>query len=377
MLRWFWLLFLFTGVTSAQVTLISPEEGRKALKQQQDESQKQAARRADLLPGQFSSWKAASVRKFGPYSAATLAGADAPVLLEYQYREGVQRQYLDGARSLHVEALRMKDSSGSYGLFTYYRGEDWQVSNVAGGQAAVRGDQLLFRKDEVLVRASGARLSPEEIAALAGEVGSNGGGPLPSLPNHMPQKGLVPRSSKFITGPETFSRLLPGVPPTLVDFDFDAEAELAQYHLPGQPPLKLLLVSYPTPQVAASKLKAFAQPAAEPAPLHPHTQLFLRRSGPLLAFVFGATDKTAADYLLNQVNYSAEVVWNEPVEKMDAPKFGEFLVNVLILTGAWFLFAIVAGLLFGIVRILVKKWYPGQVFDRPEETEIIRLNLSR
>ncbi len=357
---------------SAQVTFVSPEEARKILKDSQTPDQKAKppdSRRVSLLPDQFAAWKATSLRKFGEYNAATLAGEDAPVLLEYQYQRAEQRQYTDGSRALTVDAFRLKDSSGSYGLFTYYRSEDWQTSDVTGAQVASRGEQTLLRKEEVLARVSGGRLSPSELAALAAGLGVVGGGPLPTLPHYLPERDLVVRSTRFVVGPQALARRMPGVPTQLIDFGLDPEAEIAEYRVPGQPPAKLLLVSYPTPQIAALKMKSLESEGGMTG------GIFARREGPLLAFAF-AGSKEQADRLLNQVHYSALIVWNEPVDKNEVPKFREFLINVLLLIVAWLVFAIAAGLLFGLTRVLVKKWYPSQVFDRPEETEVIRLNIS-
>jgi len=375
MLRCFCAVFLFASLAGAQVTFVSPEEARKALQSARPSSSKPgapAARRANLLPNQFAGWKAASLRKFGPFNAATLAGADAPVLLEYEYQQGEQRQYTNGSRQLTVNAFRMKDASGSYGLFTYYRAEDWESSGITGGQAATRGDQALLRKEEVLVRASGARLSHAELAALAGDLATAGGGLLPSLPRYLPDRGLVPRSGKYLMGPETLSRVMPGLPAGLVDFDLAPELEVAQYRAPGQPPMKLLLINYPTSQIAASKMKLIEKDSI----VSQNQQFFARRTGPLLALVFGSATRSEAGPLLNQVNYSADVVWNEQVAKNDIAKFREFLITVFVLTGAWLVFAVAAGLLFGLVRVLVNKWYPNQVFDRPEETEVIQLHIN-
>jgi hypothetical protein len=38
--------------------------------------------------------------------------------------------------------------------------------------------------------------------------------------------------------------------------------------------------------------------------------------------------------------------------------------------------AIVAGVAFGGIRILMKRWYPDRVFDRPEHMEFISLRLT-
>jgi hypothetical protein len=51
-------------------------------------------------------------------------------------------------------------------------------------------------------------------------------------------------------------------------------------------------------------------------------------------------------------------------------------VNIIILCGIVIVFAAVAGLAFGGVRVLVKKVLPERIFDRPEEVEFIALHLS-
>jgi len=38
--------------------------------------------------------------------------------------------------------------------------------------------------------------------------------------------------------------------------------------------------------------------------------------------------------------------------------------------------AIVLGIAFGGVRVLTKRFFPGKVFDRPEDMEILQLGLS-
>jgi len=49
---------------------------------------------------------------------------------------------------------------------------------------------------------------------------------------------------------------------------------------------------------------------------------------------------------------------------------------VIVLCGVVIGLALVAGVGFGGIRILMKRMFPGRVFDRPEETEIITLHLE-
>jgi hypothetical protein len=52
------------------------------------------------------------------------------------------------------------------------------------------------------------------------------------------------------------------------------------------------------------------------------------------------------------------------------------MLAAFALTGFLLLVTLVAGISFGGVRYLAKKFLPWAVFDRPSQMEIIRLNLS-
>jgi hypothetical protein len=51
-------------------------------------------------------------------------------------------------------------------------------------------------------------------------------------------------------------------------------------------------------------------------------------------------------------------------------------VALLLLTGLLLLFSLVSGIAFGGIRILVKRFFPNRVFDKAEDTEMIRLDLK-
>jgi hypothetical protein len=52
------------------------------------------------------------------------------------------------------------------------------------------------------------------------------------------------------------------------------------------------------------------------------------------------------------------------------------MLNIFLYIGIMLSTALVAGILFGLFRITVKMVLPGRVFDRPESTQLIRLNLQ-
>lgn len=384
------LLLFLSSAAFCQVTLISPEEGKRALKNLPPQPAKPAtaapatpasrAKPAGILPDSFNGWAGVSKQVFGPYSAATLAGDLAPFLVEYGYVGGERRQFQKDHQTLAVDALRMKDSSGSYGFFTFSRGEGWTTSEAGQGQIARQRRELLARKGDVVIRASlpeGSRipqLSDDDVHELLAQLGTQGGGPLPTLPQHLPARGLVRNSSTYIMGPAVFDRLVKNFPSVLIDFDMGAEAELARYEPPGSAPVKLLLLSYPTPQMAAAKLKEWKQ--TPPIPGDAAGPLYSRRAGPLLAFVLGGS-QSEADGLLSSVSYEAQVTWNQRVERPDdALTFARLILNIFLLIGVLLLFALAAGLGFGLLRVVLQRRYPNRFFDRLEETEIIQLNIN-
>ena len=209
---------LWCTTAPGQVTLVSPEEGRRAIKNLPPAPPRavspavpapppaaalvSAARpaRATILPERFGGWIGGPTQTFSPFNAATFSGEVAPVLVEYGYSGGERRRYSRGAQTLEMDALRLKDSSGSYGLYTFYRGEDWETRDNGREQIAFRGGELLLRKEEVLVRASlsggspGARLNDADLRELISQLETNGGGPLPTLPLYLPQNGLLRKS---------------------------------------------------------------------------------------------------------------------------------------------------------------------------------------
>ena len=52
------------------------------------------------------------------------------------------------------------------------------------------------------------------------------------------------------------------------------------------------------------------------------------------------------------------------------------ILNIVILCAILAGFAIIAGIAFGGIRILMKRFYPDKVFDRPEHMEFISLHLT-
>ncbi len=167
----------------------------------------------------------------------------------------------------------------------------------------------------------------------------------------------------------------------LVDFNAGAEAVLGNYASSGGE-TTLLLISYPTPQIAGEHLRRI-QAAQQPNPQSPGNlplagagPIFEKRTGPILVVVAGPLSPGEAKSLLALVNYDANVTWNENTFLNRKDNIGNLVWNALILCGILMLFALVAGLAFGGLRVLIQRIVPERIFHREVEVEFIALHLS-
>ena len=135
----------------------------------------------------------------------------------------------------------------------------------------------------------------------------------------------------------------------------------------------LLLVEYPTPQLAAQRQKHIEQGlASTPQP----SETAIRRKGSLLSLVLQPASHEYAEALLDDVRYETQVTWNEPSHEVTDPPWSIVIVNTILGTGVFLVAAFVFGIAFGGIRVMTKIFLPGKVFDRAERMEILQLGLN-
>ena len=334
-----------------------------------------AADNGGLLPKSFAGWT-----ESGPARTTTdAAQADAAypaVLKEYGFVSSETATYTrEDGRKLTVKAARFNDATGAYGAFTFYRQPAMRTERI-GTKAASASQRILFFRDNVLVDANFDRLtemSAAELRELAGLLPAAKGSAanLPTLPEYLPKSDVVENSAKYILGPQALLAAKVPLTPEQVDFSHDPEILIQDYSSKSGP-LTLILLQYPTPQIASERLRAL-QSAEQSAP----NTLLVRRSGPLVDIVTGATSSDEAQRLLTSVNYEAEVTWNEATSLSKRDNIGNLILAVFALIGIILLICLIFGVFFGGIRLLAKRFFPGKVFDRPEDIEFIQLHLRQ
>ncbi len=350
-----------------------------------------------VLPTEFAGWqvKGAVARSDDPAAADAV---NAPVLKEYGFVRLEKAAYTrDDGRNLTIRAAVFEDASGAYGAFTYYYSPEMEEETI-GGQAAFLNNRVLFYQGNVLVDAVFDRMSvmsAAQLRQLAGLLPQAAGGKNkpPSLPAYLPkrtfagssdrslEKNLEKNTTKYILGPVTLDRVGSPLPTSMVDFKSGAEVVIGKYAL-NAGDSTLMLIEYPTPQIAAERLRQIdashqlTQQQPGVVPILDVGPFFDTRTGPILVIASGPLSKREARSLMSSISYEADVTWNENTYVTKKDNLANFLFNAIVLCGIVVGLALVAGIAFGGLRVIVKRFFPDSVFDRREAMEIISLHLE-
>src|SRR5271165_5243171 len=160
-------------------------------------------------------------------------------------------------------------------------------------------------------------------------------GNLPTLPQYLPKAGYVKNTAKYVLGPVGLEKIGAPLSAPLVDFNSSAEVAVGNYQT-SDGVATLMLIAYPTPQLAAERLRQIeaAQSNGQPQPGSPIAiagPIFAKRTGPMVVIATGAISQGEARSLLNAVNYEADVTWNENTYQGKKNNLANLLLNVFLL----------------------------------------------
>ena len=281
------------------------------------------------------------------------------------------RTYSYGDHEAYLELYTFHDSSGAYQGLSVLRNQAIKVGSFA---------RTFYDSNQVLDVVSDAELDAKTSDDITKWVKSiSDGVTAPPIAGYLPTQSRVPGTDRYALGPVAFrqaaaaavGRQDTGALVDSVEFNSGAEAMFAKYRS-GKDEATLLLIEYPTPQLAELHLRHL-QRALHDAKWSTSS---IERKGSLLSIVLGPTSATYAEKLRAAVNYETEVTWNEPSTTATDPPITSTLVKIIIATMVLMVMALVLGIAFGGVRIITKRLFPGKVFDRPARMEVLQLGLS-
>jgi len=339
--------------------------------------------RADtLLSSHFGKWTASNAVQ----SPAIPANAK-DILTESGLESAETRGYSNGNAAITVTTYRLHDPSGAYEAYTFFqepKNTCPQSSALTPCSAPVDASSdkrrvALVGNILVIIDNAGS-LTPEDLDALSKEISARADKtPPPPIPSYLPTRDRIPGTEKYALGPAAFRTALSTLNrpeyralSAAAGFSSGAEAMFAQYQNKGDAAVALL-IDYPTPQLAGLHWKHLEQ-ALPPSAKSDGTSI--ERKGTLLAIVLAPSSPAYAARVRDAVNYETQVTWNEPTHTITDPPITTVLAKIIIATGVFMLVAIVFGVAFGGVRVLMKSLFPGKVFDRPEQMDVLQLGLS-
>jgi hypothetical protein len=322
------------------------------------------------LPKQFRDWKQTSCSAKPP---EFLFGKEAGE------REFSACQYKSEENAIGIWAGRYHDPSSAFEVYTSRLRPGMVPTNLGQVSAFDKGGVVILVG--TLVLSSTANVSREDLGALveAVEAGSEKG-PLPPIRTYLPKTGRLLGSERYALGPEAMRAALEGLGQSsaailteAAGFSSGAEAIVAKYSSQGKDGGVLLLLEYPTPQLAEQHIHHLDEvlPAAAK-----EAGTLIERKGSLLSMVLSPSSPEYAKILRTAADYETQVTWNEASQVATDPPITSIMVKIFIGTGIFMVAAVVLGIAFGGVRVITKRFFPGKVFDRQNQMEVLQLGLS-
>jgi hypothetical protein len=337
-----------------------------------------------ILPHHFGNWVATGSSK--TLTTKDLgnnwtqgSGAD-KILQESGLSTIEQRGYRSGQDEVTLRLFKLKDPSSAYEFYTFLLAPGMRNMGVGDDSALSQYDGRILIGNFVIQATLSPNTEPESLNDLVAVLQPKADPtPFPPLKGYLPTDWRIFGSEKYALGPSAFraamNSLNQGAYADLsheVGFQNGAEAMFARYQGQHGSGL-LLLLEYPTPQVAENHLHHLE--SALPASAK-QAGVTVERKASLLSIVFAPTSPMHAQAIRDAVNYETEVTWNEPHQTYTDPPLVRVLYKIFLFTTMFLVVATLAGIAFGGFRILVKHWWPGKVFDRPENIEVLQLGLT-
>ena len=337
-----------------------------------------------VLPDHFGSWAAdgpAKTLRVQDLGNNWAQGTNADkVLAESGATHIEQRAYRNGNDEATFRVFTLRDPSSAYEFYTFLLAQGMRNMGVGEDSALSQYDGRFLVGNLVGQATLSPNTKPESLNEIVAPLKAKADlTPYPPLKSYLPQTWRVFGTEKYALGPQAFrasmSALNQGAYSNLapeIGFQDGAETIMARYqgeHGSGV----LLLIEYPTPQLAENHLHHLEQALADAAK---QTGVTVERKASMLSLVFAATSPMHAQAIRSEVNYETQVTWNEPGQTATDPPLVYMMFKIFLFTSLFLVLATIAGIAFGGLRVLIKHWLPGKVFDRPEDIEVLQLGLS-
>jgi hypothetical protein len=210
----------------------------------------------------------------------------------------------------------------------------------------VEPNRTVVSQDNYLVAFQG-KATKAEVDGFLNTLPNKKGTSLPAILTFLPHQGLVPDSARYVLGPASLNAFAPELASSSPGFAEGAEAEVAVYRIGNSnTPVHLALFYYPSPEMARLHAIDFK--------LLP--DVHVKRSGVLIAIVYGGASAIQAETLLSRVEYEAKITWNETPPPSPIKPLYRLLMNIIYLSMILSGICLLAGLMYAGMRIYRRRY---------------------
>ena len=329
----------------------------------------------DLLPvSGFGDWRAAGSDAAPAEPAFSLVNANKAALEECGPQRSAVKTYTGpGGKTLHVEAVQMKDASGALAAFSVLSQPGMHELKDLGTVAETGDGGVVFVTGAVVAVAFPATAADLGALQALAEVMPKAAGSQalqPLLPTLLPSRGLVPGSVRYALGARSYMAEGGVLPAAGLGWEKDAEAVTAKYSdRRGTETLTLLL--YPTPTIAGPHQREVEAQLAGLGPSFAKAKT--RREGSLVATANGTFSPDAAQALVENTHLHQIASTDKAMVTPDVVEtrktFG-LLANVILFSGFLGAAALLLALFLGGGRALIRV-----LRGKPPATEMEFLSL--
>ena len=299
-------------------------------------------------------------------------------------RGAISCQYASGDKTVVVWVEGFRDPSAAYEVYTAGL-RPGMMASLVGTNAAVDKDQLWMLTGNLVLRVDSQKYASEQnlralVKSLEGHADKT---PLPDIRAFLPSNGLIQGTQRYALGSDGYSEAVKSLGrekyvELASEIGFgksadDAEVMLGAYNNGKGGEEVLLLVLYPTPQLAEQQLHHLQPVLASKAEFAGTT---VERDASLLSLVLSPSSPEMAARLRKAIKYDTAVTWNEPATTLTDPPWLLVLKTIFFAAFGFCVLAGAIGVLFGVFRLLMKRLFPGKIFDRTRSVELLQLGLN-
>ena len=303
--------------------------------------------------------------QFERKSAAPYISNQGDLHQEFGFEEGETAHYINAIdQRVNITARRFQDPTGAFAAFLWLKPPEGVEKSY--GESSFQSDSYtIIRFGNYVIEMQGSNPTEEHVELMLAFLPRVQMTALPPMLAYLPERGIIPHSTRHILGPVGLDLIAPKIPPSVAAFHFGTEAHYGRYSTPSGEH-QLLLFNYPTPQISRDQINAFNELGGVVA----------KRAGPLVAVVPQPFSADEAQRLLARVRYVAEVTPHHR-EPRRSENLATLFIDIIIFCCLLAVLMICGGAIVAVARILAGKYAPNSILAASEKDSVLRLDIEK